>query len=185
MDILALMNEKLFLGQEFLTWLWYVSEELGSVELDDGRLVDVLLGDRLVLGPMQGQEGTRVTVKGREASLAEARQGLRRGKLVESLRVGLGLDGEEYWLTLGAAELGLAALKMPATAPGDGGPEGLDGLVLERVSLIDGALRALEGLLLVFLGQRLANEQGGQLWAEMTRWAAGRQDGASQAEEEE
>ena len=175
MDVLALMNEKIFLGQEFLTWLWYVSEQEGSVQLADGRMVDVLLGDRLVLGPMQGQEGTRVTVKGREASLAEARQALRRGKLVESLRLGLTIDGDEYWLTLGADELVPKALKLPPTAPGDGAPEGQEGLVLERVSLVDTTLRGLEGLLLVFLQQRLADEQGGELWARLKAWAAGRQ----------
>ena len=175
MDVLALMNEKVFLGQEFLTWLWYVSEEMGSVQLADGRLVDVLLGERLVLGPVQGQEGTRVTVKGRETSLAEARQALRRGKLVESLRLGLMIDGEEYWLTLEAAELGLKALKLPPTAPGGGAPEGLEGLVLERISLVDAALRGLEGLLMVFLTQRLADEKGGELWAALRAWAAGRQ----------
>ncbi|MBI5523703.1 MAG: hypothetical protein HY910_13835 [Desulfarculus sp.] len=177
MDVLALLNEKVFLGQEFLTWLWYVAEEEGSVQLEDGRLVDVLLGERLVLGPMQGQEGTRVTVKGREASMAEARQALRRGKLVEGLRLGLTLDGEEYWLNLEAAELAPKALKLPPTAPGQGGPEGLEGLeglVLERISLVDGALRGLEGLLLVFLRQRLASEQGGELWARLQAWAAGR-----------
>jgi recombination associated protein RdgC len=174
MDVLALMNEKIFLGQEFLTWLWYVSEEQGSVQLGDGRLVDVLMGERLVLSPMQGQEGTRVTVKGRESSLAEARQGLKRGKLVESLRLGLMIDGEEYWLTLEAAELGLKSLKLPPTAPGGNAREdGLEGLVLERVSLVDAALRGLEGLLMVFLTQRLADERGGELWAALKAWAAG------------
>lgn len=177
MDVLALLNEKVFLGQEFLTWLWYVAEEEGSVQLEDGRLVDVLLGERLMLGPTQGQEGTRVTVKGREASLAEARQALKRGKLVEGLRLGLILDGEEYWLNLEAAELAPKALKPPPTAPGQGGPEGQEGLVLERIALVDGALRGLEGLLLVFLRQRLADEKGGELWARLQAWAAGRQIG--------
>ncbi|CAO0821801.1 DUF4388 domain-containing protein [Desulfarculales bacterium] len=171
MDALTLMNAKVFLGQEFLTWLWYVSEEQGSVQLPDGRLVDVLLGERLVLSPAQGQEGTRVTVKGREASLAEARQALKRGKFVESLRLGLMIDGKEYWLTLEAAELGLKALKLPPTAPGGAAPEGR---VLERVSLVDAALRGLEGLLVVFLTQRLADERGGQLWIALKSWAAGR-----------
>ena len=173
MDVLALLNEKFFLGQEFLTWLWYVSEREGVVELPDGRQVEVMLGDKLVLGPAQGQEGTRVSVRGREASLAEARQALRRGKLVEGLRLGLMIDGEEFWCTLGAAELGLSALKLPPTAPAEGAPEGLDGLVLERVALIGAAMKALEGLLLVFLRGRLADEKGGQLWESLRDWAAG------------
>lgn len=174
MDVLALMNEKVFLGQEFLTWLWYVSEELGSVQLADGRLVDVMLGESLVLSPAQGQEGTRVSVRGREASLAEARQALKRGKLVESLRLGLMIDGEEYWLTLEAAELGLKALKLPPTAPGGAAPEGQEGLALERIFLVDAALRGLEGLLMAYLTQRLADDKGGEVWQTLKAWAAGR-----------
>ncbi|MCA1906696.1 MAG: hypothetical protein LDL11_08940 [Desulfarculus sp.] len=173
MDLLALLNEKVFLGQEFLTWLWYCSEEEPSQELPDGRQVEIMLGDRLVLGPIMGQEGARVTVRGREVSLAEARQGLRRGKLVEGLRLGLIIDGEEFWLGLNAAELAISGLKTPASVPAEGGPEGLDGLVLERVALIDGAVRALEGLLVTFLRGRLADETGGELWARLMDWAQG------------
>ncbi len=169
MDVLALMNEKVFLGQEFLTWLWYVSEEMGSVQLADGRLVDVLLGERLVLGPVQGQEGTRVTVKGRETSLAEARQALRRGKLVESLRLGLMVGGEEYWLSQDAVHLGIKSLRLPTTE--HKGVEGLEGLILERVAMIEAALRALDGLFKRFLAVRMLHRG---LPPEMRAWATGK-----------
>ncbi len=172
MDILRLINDKLFLGQEFLTWLWYVSEEEAPLALADGRQVDVLLGDRMLLGPALGQEGTRIAVKGREVSLAEARQALKRGKLVESLRLGLSLDGEEYWLSLSAADLCPAALKLPAGAGPEPGDQGQEGHVLERVYLAETALRALEGLFGVFLAGRLADEKGGELWSKVRAWAA-------------
>ncbi|MBI4799701.1 MAG: hypothetical protein HY794_13445 [Desulfarculus sp.] len=169
MDTLALVNEKLFLGQEFLTWLWHASEELGHLDLPGGRQVEVLLGGHLVLGPLQGQEGTRVTVKGREASLAEARRALQRGKLVESLRLGLILDGEEYWLSLDAAHLGIKGLRLPLVAPAQGG-EGLEGLALERLALIESAVRAVEELFGLYLAQRLECKG---LPQDMRAWAAG------------
>jgi recombination associated protein RdgC len=171
MDILQLIGDKLFLGQEFLTWLWYASEEEGPLALADGRQVEVLLGDRLLLGPAQGQEGTRVLVRGREASLAEARQALRRGKLVEGLRLGLVVEGEEYWFSLSAAELAPAGLRLPAGAGVEPGQEGREGHLLERIYLCETALRALEGLLLIFLRGRLENEQGGELWERVRDWA--------------
>jgi recombination associated protein RdgC len=172
MDILRLINDKLFLGQEFLTWLWYVSEEEGPQTMADGRQVDVLLGDSLLLGPALGQEGTRVAVKGREDSLAEARQALRRGKLVEGLRLGLVVDGEEFWLKLTAAELAPAALRLPAGAGVEPGQEGREGHLLERIYLTETALRAMEGLLLIFLQGRLEDERGGELWAKVRAWAS-------------
>lgn len=172
MDVLELINEKVFLGQEFLTWLWYVSEQEGALVLPEGRQVEVLLADFLVLGPAQGQEGTRVTVRGREASLAEARQGLKRGKLVDALRLGLSVDGEEFWLALRAADLGLSSLRLPPSAGGQEEPQGREGLILERLYLAETAHRAVEGLFSLFLEGRLANEQGGELWAALREWAA-------------
>lgn len=191
MDLLELINQKAFLGQEFLTWLWYVSEEEESPTLADGRSVQVSLGDRLVLGPAQGAEGTRVTVKGQEVSLAEARQALRRGKLVEAMRLGLEMEGEEYWLNLSAAELAISSLKLPPVAPAEdilrpeppGGiepePEGpgpaasmADGLVLERVALIGNALDAVEGLFRVFLARRLDEDKAAEMKQALKAWAS-------------
>jgi len=185
MDLQELINQKAFLGQEFLTWLWFVSEEEEPPELPDGRSVRVALGDRLVLGPAQGAEGTRVTVRGQEVSLAEARQALRRGKLVEAMRVGLEMEGEEYWLNLSAAELAVGSLKLPPVAPADDplrpeppggvapeGPSTADGLVLERVALIGNALQAVEGLFGAFLARRLDEDQAAGLKKALRAWAA-------------
>lgn len=191
MDLLELINQKAFLGQEFLTWLWYVSEEEEPPALPDGRRVRLQLGDRLVLGPAQGAEGARITVRGQESSLAEAREGLRRGKLVDSLRLGIELEGEEYWLNLSATELAVSSLKLPPVAPAEdplrpppppspqaGGEaeQGLgaaEGLVLERVALIANALAAVEGLFAAFLARRLDREAAAELLASLRDWAAG------------
>jgi hypothetical protein len=186
MDLLELINQKAFLGQEFLTWLWYVSEEEEPPTLADGRSVQVSLGDRLVLGPAQGAEGTRVTVKGQEVSLAEARQALRRGKLVEAMRLGLEMEGEEYWLNLTAAELAISSLKLPPVAPAEDilrpepqggiepepeGPSPADGLVLERVALIGNTLDAVEGLYKVFLARRLDEDKAAEMKQALRAWA--------------
>ncbi|MFH1033701.1 MAG: hypothetical protein V1806_04275 [Pseudomonadota bacterium] len=168
MDVTQLLHEKMFLGQEFLTWLWFVSEEENSVPVGSGA-VGVLLGDRLVASPAQGQEGTRVSVAGREASLAEARQALRRGKLLESLRLGLMVEGEEYWLSLDAITLTVKSMRLPATE--HKGAEGLEGLILERVAMIEAAQSALDGLFQRFLDLRM--ECNG-LPLEMRAWAVGK-----------
>ncbi len=173
MDVLELLNEKMFLGQEFLTWLWYLSEEEGEVQIAGGRLVQVLLGDRLLLGPAMGQEGTRVAVRGREVSLAEARQALKRGKLVEGLRLGLTVDGEEFWLSINARELMLGSLRLPPAGGAQEQDQGREGVILERLYLAEMAHRALEGLFGLFLEGRLADERGGELWEAVRAWAAG------------
>lgn len=176
MDLSEILNQKLFLGQEFLTWLWRLSEEEGGLEIKDLGWVQVMLGERMVLAPSMGAEGARVTVSGPQSSLAEAREGLRQGKLVEALRLGLEIQGEEYWLTVSAAELSMGGLKLPSHAPGDEGPQDAEGLVLERVALIENALNALDGLFKAFLEIRLDPAQGPGLRQDMGAWAAQMED---------
>jgi len=172
MDLNEILNSKVFLGQEFLTWLWHLSETEGGAELGELNWVEVSLGERLVLGPAMGAEGARVTVSGHEASLAEAREALRQGKLVESLRLGLEIHGEEYWLSLDAAELAVKSLKLPSAARMGEEPEGLEGLVLERVAMIESTLKAMEGLLKMFLTTRLDAVEGPELCDALAEWAA-------------
>ncbi len=171
MNLGELLEQKIFLGQEFLTWLWYLQESEGGAEVKDLGWVELSLGGRLVLGPAMGADGSRVTVSGAEASLAEAREALRQGKLVESLRLGFEVHGEEYALSLEAAELTLKSLKLPTTgAPGEE-LDGLEGLALERVALLENAVKAVEGLLSLFLAQRLHPEQGPGLRRALGEWA--------------
>jgi recombination associated protein RdgC len=173
MDILALVNEKLFLGQEFLTWLWYLSEKEDKLVIPGGRRVQILLGDRLAMCPAQGQDGTSVTVRGQETFLAEARQALKRGKLVELMRLGLVVDGEEFWCTLRAHDLAMGSLRLPPAGGSQEPGQGREGVMLERLYLAEMALRALEGLFSIFLAGRLADEKGGELWASVRIWAGG------------
>ena len=172
MDTLDLLNHKLFLAQEFMTWLWFASEQGAPVKLADGEPVEVLLGDSITLGPPQGAEGSRVSVRGKESSLAEAREALRQGKLVEAMRLGLLIDGEETWLTLKAPDLAVSSLKLPAVEQSDG-DEGPEGLYLERVFLIERALKTLDGLFTEFLTGRLESAGGGPLWEALKEWAKG------------
>lgn len=176
MNLSELLEQKIFLGQEFLTWLWFLLETEGGAEVKNLGWVELTLGERLVLGPAMGADGSRVTVSGAEGSLAEAREALRQGKLVEALRVGLEIHGEEYALNLEAAELTVKSLKLPTTAAPSEDPDGLEGLVLERVALLENTLKAAEGLFSLFLSQRLHPEEGPELRKAMGAWAA--QEGA-------
>ena len=172
MDVPSLLNEYMFLGQEFLTWLWCVSETEQQVNLDSGKQVLLMLGDRLVLGPVQAAEGVRVTVKGQEVSLAEAREALRRGKQVEAMRLGLEIDGEEFWTNLRGADLAVSAMRTPPTAPGEDGEEGL---ILERIALAETALSTLEELFGRYLARRLDEHQAPELLADLRQWVAGQE----------
>ena len=151
MDVLSLLNEYVFLGQEFLTWLWYESETEQQLTLDSGKTGPADAGgDRLVLGPVQGSEGVRVTVKGQEVSLAEARGGPCAGaNRWRPCAWAWRSTARSFWLNLRGADLAVSSMRMPPTAPGEDGQEGL---ILERIALAETALATIEELFRVLSG---------------------------------
>lgn len=170
-DALAQMAAVPWIGPEWLTWCWQLAETDGGFTLPDGETVDVLLGDKLTLGPAPGQEGNRVSVDGREPDLAEARTALGAGKLVYSIRLGLVLAGDEFWLTLTAPELLVTGLKLPAAAPAEDGQD-LAGLWLERIAMVRQALAALDWLLGRWLAQRMDPQGRQELLTARAAWMA-------------
>jgi recombination associated protein RdgC len=167
MELSKILQEKSFLGQEFLTWLWWMSESGAEFALPDGKQLSLSLGERLSLAPPWGHEGSRVGVAGKDHTLAEAREGLRRGKLVDSLRLGLNIDSQDYWLTLEALRLFPRSVRLPASAGGEEQGLDLEGLILERLALLETLTAAIDSLFAAFLEQRLAHISA---WPEFKSW---------------
>jgi recombination associated protein RdgC len=161
MDLLEKMQETRFLGQEFLTWVWYRSE-INSQLLDIPGTgpVEVWFEDRLSLESGSGNSKQQVTCQGKDLDLAEARTALKEGKKVSQARLRLGVDGQEWRVTLKAEGLELGSVKTPKTLdPDEEEPEGLNGRLLERVALTQVVIRILDGLYSDFIQVRL-----GETW---------------------
>ncbi|MDR1396877.1 MAG: hypothetical protein LBJ14_04025 [Desulfarculales bacterium] len=167
MELSKIVQEKSFLGQEFLTWLWWMSENGAEFALPDGKQLSLILGERLSLAPPWGHEGSRVGVAGKDQALAEAREGLRRGKLLDSLRLGLNIDGHDYWLTLESVWLFPRSVRLPAGAGSEEQGLDIDGLLLERLALLENLTAAVDSLFTVFLEQRLEHISA---WPEFKSW---------------
>lgn len=162
MDLLDLIEEKRFLGQEFLIWLWCSSEERGgSVSLLDRSEITVIFEKHMLLECGEGAECEKLVCRGQVTELREARAGLALGKRPEQARLKIGRDEREYSFTLSAATLEFRSMKLPATAGADDGGDdraGLEGQILERVSLIEEGIELINGLFRRFLLIRTSDE---------------------------
>lgn len=116
--------DKLFLGPEFVTWLYFtlleegmvidMSAELGS-EAGDGSDAEVqfAIGKKAVLKTIDAG-GARVTLAG--AGLddnGEILQAIRRGAYVDVLSLDMSLGHRVYSFTLNATDGGLTGVKLP------------------------------------------------------------------------
>ncbi|MEN8199260.1 MAG: hypothetical protein ABFR63_04215 [Thermodesulfobacteriota bacterium] len=162
MDLVDLIAEKRFLGQEFLTWLWWKSEERGGVVAlpGEGDIV-VVFEKHMLLEYGEGETNEKLICRGLQTELQEARTGLVMGKKLEQARIQLAYNDYEWNFTLAAALMEFRNVKLPKTggdSGGDDNPEEREGMILERIFLFEELLRIVLELFRVFLKVRVTED---------------------------
>lgn len=162
MDLVELIEEKRFLGQDFLTWLWYKSEERGgSIALPSRGDVQVVFEKHMLLESGQGESSEKLICSGLQTELQEARTGLQIGKKLEQARIQLVQDSYEYNFTLAAAMMEFRSVRLPKTAgteeEGSNNPEETEGMILERIFLFEELVRIVNDLFRLFLSNRIGD----------------------------
>lgn len=161
MDLVDLIAEKRFLGQEFLTWLWWKSEQRGgTIELPDKGDIAVIFEKHMLLEVGEGESSEKIICSGLQAELQEARTGLQMGKKLEQARLQIVRGDFEYNFTLAAAMMEFRSVKLPRTAETEGNessPEEIEGMVLERIYLFEELLQLIDGLFKMFIDVRTGN----------------------------
>jgi hypothetical protein len=149
------LNEGRFLGYEFLTWLWFLSEKGGGkFQLPDKRTGEVTLGERLVLSlPGDGKEKVICTTQAN--ALHEARTALQQGKLVEEMQVQFIIGENDYYLNLDSSLWTIKGIKTPKQLP-DYEENEDDGKFLEKMFFLEEVFAALNAVYTQFLSHRLS-----------------------------
>ncbi len=170
--------DPLTVGREFLTWLWFKSEERnGMIRLSDGAECEVVFMRRLVLESGDGEYAETVVCQGLHAGLKEGKEALRQGKKISTARLRLALDGAEWEFTFKADRFHFQSMKLPAVGEKNGeetdqeGGEETDqeGQVLERIYLIEKAAGIMDQLFRSFLDLRLSSGWKSEQ-SRMRRW---------------
>ncbi len=160
MDLVDIIAEKYFVGQEFLTWLWYKSEERGgAIDLPGiGDLV-VIFEKHILLESGDGDSFEKVICQGLQAELKEARTGLRMGKKLEQARILL-VRGEYEWnITIKASRFEFKSVKVPKTMAGSeeaDDSDAVEGRILEKISLNEEVVHLVDELFRLYLETRLS-----------------------------
>ena len=159
MDLVDIISEKKFLGQEFLTWLWYKSEERGGAVLlpEEGDIV-VVFEKHMLLESGEGESLERLICKGLQAELQEARTGLLMGKKLEKAHIYLAKGDYEWRFSLSATLFEFRNVSLPKTvSPGDESSDPLawEAKVLERTGMSEEAVHTVDKLFRLFLKMRI------------------------------
>lgn len=106
-----------FLGEEFLTWLWFRWEtDSGEFHLPGGRVVGIAIDDLLTFSAPSDDETEQTLRHGLPTRTEEARTALRQGRRLRRARLILA-EGQRQWTaTIDGASLQLSGTKLPEDA---------------------------------------------------------------------
>lgn len=163
MDLVDLIAEKRFLGQEFLTWLWWKSEERGgSIAIGADGDITVVFEKHMLLESGEGESTEKIVCTGLQAELQEARTGLQMGKKLEQARIVLGHNNYEFSFTLAGGLMEYRNTRLPKTEATEGdkseNPEEVEGMILERIYLFEELDRLVGELFRMFIQKRVSPE---------------------------
>ncbi|MFO7555769.1 MAG: hypothetical protein R6W88_11265 [Desulfobacterales bacterium] len=155
-DVSVSYNRYKFIGEEFLTWLWFVIEKETTLlsELDpDGA--QVTIGNRIVLENRHQDTVESITIKGDDAGLEEGVISLQKGAVVTEMNLSYKSGDHQWVFNLKGESLSFSGLKPPETAPIDR-KEDIEGAVLEKIYLFDRVFRFVDAVFGKFIHLRVS-----------------------------
>ena len=170
LDVAVAYNRYQFLGEEFLTWLWFVIEkDQNLIQKFDQDFVALEIGNRIVFENRKKESKERITIKGDGASLEEGILTLRKGALVTELNV-IYKSAELSWqFTLKGESLNFSSFKLPNTGLIES-DEDIEGFVLEKIFLYDKILYIFENIYIQFIKLRLSNNWQNKMVPKIRDW---------------
>lgn len=172
LDIAVAYNRYKFLGNEFLTWLWFMIEtDQNRLRRYDPDLVSLNIGSRLVLENTHNNAKETVTIKGEDANLEEGLLALKKGGVVTEIHLSYKTGAQHWQFSLKGESLNISNLKLPETGPVET-PEDLESVVIEKAYLVEKVIGLINNLFSHFVKLRVSNKWRNQTVSQIRKWAS-------------
>lgn len=170
LDVAVAYNRYKFLGEEFLTWLWYVIEKNQTLLKNfDENFVALEIGNRIVFENRRQNSAERITIKGESAGLEEGILALKNGAFVTELNM-VYRSAELIWqFSVKGESLNISSLSIPQTDMPET-DEDIEGYVLEKLYLYDKSLQFINNIFTHFVRLRISNGWQGKEIATIRKW---------------
>lgn len=167
-------NEHAFMGEEFLTWLWYRTETKKAVfAMENGDQVGIALDDLLVFGGADENEMQQTLRHGMPTRAMEAAAALKAGKRLRKAKIILAEGNEQWSFTLDGATLGFSSVRCPQPEADDDSMEGSptpQDIDSERMDAFSRLAGHFDGVYRIFLRDRLREGWERSTLQEIRRW---------------
>jgi len=170
LDLAVAYNRYRFLGDEFLTWLWFLIEtDQNAFRAIDPDCSALEIGNRIVLENRKTKSVERITIKGDDAGLEEGRLALKKGALLTELSI-IFKTGEYQWeFCIKGESLNLSNLKTPGPNLPQS-PEEMEGFLIDRTHQLDKILNFIEIIFKTFVCARVSNKWSTKIVPSVKKW---------------
>ena len=116
LDIAVAYDRYKFLGNEFLTWLWYALDNAPqALQSIDPTMTALEVGNRIVLKNQTENGDETISIKGDVAGLEEGLLALAKGAMVTEINLIYKTEEHQWQFSLKGESLGFTSLKTPET----------------------------------------------------------------------
>lgn len=170
LDVAVAYNRYKFIGNEFLTWLWFTIDTNQSFFITvDETITSLYLGNRIVIENSINDASEIITIKGDDAGLEEGLLSLRKGAVVVEMNLIYKTQNQEWKFSLKGESLSFSGLKVPETGPVET-KQDTEGMLLEKAYLYEKTIDLVNRLFNVFLKLRSSVEWNHQTVPKIKKW---------------
>jgi hypothetical protein len=170
LDVAVAYNRYKFIGNEFLTWLWFAIDTDQSIFKGvDESITSLYIGNRIVLENSVNDTSEIIAIKGDDAGLEEGLLALRKGAVVVEMNLAYKTENQEWKFTLKGENLSFSGLKVPETGPVET-KDDIEGLVLEKAYLYEKAVDLLNAVFNLFLRLRITENWNQTTVPQIRKW---------------
>ena len=174
LDVAVAYNRYRFLGEEFLTWLWFCIEtqqsDIQNLEQEQTQeKVAIEIGNRMALENRRRNTAESITIKGDDAGLEEGLLSLKKGALITELNLVLRTVEKKWQFNIKGESLNISNLKTPEISRPETQEE-VEGFVLEKIFLYDRLVCYLETLFERFIHLRTSEKWDNVAVPKIKRW---------------
>jgi hypothetical protein len=170
LDLSVAYSRYRFLGDEFLTWLWYLIETGQDIfRVTDPDCTALEIGNRVVLENRKGKSIERITIKGDDAGLEEGKMALKKGALVTELAMIFKTGEHEWQFSIKGESLNLSNLKAPGpTLPQS--PEEMEPFLLDKTQQFYKIIDFIEKMYKSFIRERVSKSWSSKTTPALKKW---------------
>lgn len=170
LDLSVAYSRYRFLGDEFLTWLWYLIEtDQNTFRSADPDCLALEIGNRVVLENRKGKSIERITIKGDDAGLEEGKMALKKGALVTELALVFKTGEHEWQFSLKGESLNLSNLKAPGPALPQSSEE-MEPFLLDKTQQFYKILNFIEIMYKSFIKIRISSSWSSKTTPAVKKW---------------